>query len=210
MGACLSLPQIAAVATVHKLGKALAEEHPEIADFYQQGSTALQLAYQYLPEHTERSESVARNAVRYALQQLLTPEELRTLAKEHLQENGSKNGTATFQAKTGIHAQTLEGRLEAARKAYPCGLGRCSETVLAYGRLQGLLAMGKFPYSDEEKEALLQLAQDPAYQYHSGWWKGKPAYELISIELSQRFGVRRTASALKTMYYRLVEQGNRK
>lgn len=205
MGASLSLPQIAAVATVHKLGQVLAEEHPEIADFYRQGSTALQLAYHYLPEHAGRSESVARNAVRYALQQLLSPEELRRLAKEHLQENGSKNGTATLRDRIGIHALTLEERLEFARKAYPCGLGRCSKTLLAYGRLQGLLAMGKIPYSDEEKKALLQLAQDSAYQYHSGWWKGKPAYELISIELSQRFGVRRTVSALKTMYWRLAK-----
>ncbi len=205
MDTALSPPQVAAVAKIQKLGKALVEEHPEIADSYRQGCTALQLAHHYLPEHVGRSESVARNAVRYALQQLLMPEELGRLAKEHLQKNGSKNGTVTLQAKTGIHAQTLEERLEFARKAYPCGLGRCSETVLAYGRLKGLLALGKFPYSDEEKGALLQLARDSAYQYPSGWWKGKPAYELIGAELSRRFGVRRTVSALKTMYYRLAK-----
>lgn len=100
--------QIAALALSQRLGTALAADHPEIARFYKQGSTTLQLAKRYLPDHVAMSKDVAMNAIRYALKQLLPSNELRRLAKIHWRERGIAAGTFTLQNGTGIHAQSLE------------------------------------------------------------------------------------------------------
>lgn len=206
MDTYLPLPQIAALAQSQRLGITLAEDHPEIASFYKQGSTTLQLARQYLPDHVAMSKDVAMNAVRYALKQLLPSDELRLLAKVHQRERGITAGTFTLQNGTGIHAQSLEERMAAAKSGYQQGLGQCSETVLSYARLKGLLARGQIPYSDEEKSVLVQLANDPSYQYPlDSKHKGKPAYNLIRAELWRRFGVSRTPSALRVAYSRLTK-----
>ncbi len=207
MNTSLPLPQIAALAKSQRLGTALAEEHPEIVGFYKQGNTALELAGRYLPNHVRKSKRVAMSAVRYALKKLLPPDELHHLGKTHMQERGIAAGTSTLQNGTGIHAQSLEERMAAAKSGYRHGLGQCSETVLSYARLKGLLTRGYIPYSDEEKSALVQLVNHPQYQHPSdSRMKGKPAYALIQAELLQRFGVLRTSLALRTAYRRLAKR----
>lgn len=203
----LSSRQQAALARSRKLGQALAAATPVIAEFYRAGATTYQLAEKYLPQQMEISRGIAMNAVRYALQQLLSPEELRELGRIHESNGGITGGNSTFRGRKGIHAQTLEERLGAARNGYQKGLGRCSNTVLSYARLKGLLVQGKIPYSEEEKQALIQLAADSRYQYPAGSNKaGRPAYFRIQEELFQRFGVKRTDSALRVAYCRLTTE----
>lgn len=194
---------MAGIAQAQRLGLGLAEEHPEVAAQYQEGATCLELAHSYLPDHVEVSRSVAMTAVRYALQQLIPSDELSLLAKAHWRENGITAGNSTLQNGTGIHAQSLEEQMAAAKSGYQYGLGRCSKTVLAYGRLRGQLAQGKIPFSDKERSALVELVNDLSYQHPPGSkGAGKPAYGRIQAELLQRFGVPRTTSALRVAYYR--------
>lgn len=105
------------------------------------------------------------------------------MKREDKQEIGRKVGTQLLREGRGIHAQTLEERVELGKKSAE--------------------ARGQVPYSEDEINAIRELAEDRNYQHDSGPHTGKPNWSEISVELRNRFGVERKASSLRNAHYKL-------
>lgn len=99
------------------------------------------------------------------------------LTEEQKREAKIKGGKTVREQGKGIFGLTDEIRKEISRKA--------------------LEARGFTPFSDEEINRLLELANDPAYQYPvSHRYAGKPHNQKISARMHEEFGIERTAQSL--------------
>ncbi len=137
----LTPSQITAFRKAQALGRILAEEHPEITADYESGCTHFQIAKKYTPQEIRRSRKVATSAVGYALRELLPEEECQVIARDHKLRGSRAVGRDTLRKKKGIHAQTLEERVELGRKNYDVGLGQLDPALRSYfGRMGGKAA----------------------------------------------------------------------
>jgi len=105
-----------------------------------------------------------------------------SLSEQELSDAGKKGAQTLLDEGKGIHAQTKAEKRKASRL--------------------GLLAQGKKPLSDEEKEAFFQLCEDVNYQHHSGRHYRRPDYQKISTELKRTFGTKRSIYTLRHLHYR--------
>lgn len=66
--------------------------------------------------------------------------------------------------------------------------------------------LGYIPFSNEEKRYLLELSENPKYQYDRGGNRGRPNYKLISKELKRKFGIKRPTGSLSSTIYMLRKE----
>ena len=110
----LTEKQIRTIRLIRNRGRELANEHPEIAEDYRCGDTALQIAERYIPNFV--SPHVASGIVHEALFRLLEDGEKRELAKEHIIKASMINGLECKLNKTGLFSQTPDEFKRASRK----------------------------------------------------------------------------------------------
>jgi hypothetical protein len=110
--------QTFAVKLSKSIGAKLALSHPEIAAEWLAGATEKELGMRYCPTD---SVAVARNAVHYALKDLLPQEEIRAdVARKHIMRALVKNGKAAaarqLRDRTGVWAMSPDKRRKASQK----------------------------------------------------------------------------------------------
>lgn len=195
--------QVKAIRLARKLGEQIAMDHPHIAQDYRFGKTIVGIIeeYNFSEVYGSHSIRVMKEAMRSALEKLISSDELKTLARGHHQEQakeshkkgigifsipyekmreiGRKSGQRLYEERRGVHGLSLDEKREIGKGA--------------------ALMRGQQPWSDEEKQYLLELCKNQEYQYLQGPNMGFPNYRLISDELERKFGRRRTSNALHTM-----------
>jgi hypothetical protein len=85
----VTMKQAAGIALSVKRGLELAEGHPEIEDEWREGYTEAEIGARYLPGD---SPNVSRNAVHYALRELVGEDEKAMIAQEHGREGSIAGG----------------------------------------------------------------------------------------------------------------------
>ena len=195
-----------AITFSRKLGEQIARDYPEIAEDYICGMKILNIAEQYnlTDIYDVPSVEIMKEAMRSALEKLISKAELKIIAAEHRREHGKetikkriglfsispeerkdfskKGGQTLYEKKLGIHALSSDEKAEAGRKS--------------------ALSRGWQLWSDDEKQYLLRLFKDENYQY-PGTHKGQPNYKLISDELERVFEIKRSLHTLNKMKQKL-------
>ncbi len=224
----ISREQLAAIELSSKTAIRLASDHPEIADAYRSGMTRPEIVDGFsITGEYGVTETIALNSVYLALRDLIPSEEREALAREHYLANsrvnarigGLRGGPRSQQLGVGIHSQTPEERREIAsiggqvsgNMTLELGIGIHSQTAEERddARRKGIIARGEMPWSEEEKEYLSSLCQDPAYQYSSGANRGRPVYVTVLADLNSRFGNSRSRSSLINMWNKIRHSDKR-
>ena len=229
----LNMEQVNAVLLSKKIGERLVSEYPQIADDYKLGLTQNEIIdkYSLMDAFSLSSLKVAKRAIVYALNELLSEDELRELEKTHeicggkkgaqspgsriafkqmladlMPEQRSANARKAY-AKT-IGKMTPKQRSESSRKgglsAYNRGVGFFAQTREQFtdaGR-KGAIKQGKVPMSDEEKAYFCELCNNPEYQTPNG----RVRMRELSDELYQKFGIRRTPATLSVLRRRYAKR----
>ena len=211
--------QMAAMIQSMRLGALLQVDHPEVAEWYSDGTHLVDMVKKLgLEEKYGVSEAVARGGVHYAIHGVdgvsghesyigLIPdvEKLREIERRHKQEGGR----IAADRKLGVHSWTsLERRAASAkggRIAADRGLGvhaQSHEENVATGR-QGALAIGRVPWTDEQRAKLCELAQQPEYQ------RGTTTnIRALTTELNNQYpDVSRTMKGVQSMLALLKRRG---
>lgn len=154
----LDIDQIRGMCLSMQRGEQLAREHPEIADAWIDGKTEKKLGKKYFPGD---SVDVARNAVHYALKELMNRRERRRIARVHNIDGSRKGGRSTgarmISEGFGIYAPQNAEKLRmarikggkiggaiAGRRNYDAGIGIASLST------EQLRAIGKRAHTREE------------------------------------------------------------
>jgi hypothetical protein len=159
-----------------ELGAEIATKHPEIADMYrnkQNPRTYLDIAKVCVPELAEVYPAVASKAVGHAVRRLIPEQEQFELTAFHRRLN--------------LEDKIIGDRLsdewrKICRDAWKKRHEMYGTDVEAMVR-----GRGQVLWTEDEKNLLWELADNPDYQHHSGSIKGTPHYELIALELNIRF-----------------------
>ncbi len=163
--------QFRAIEMVHKIGEKIAEEHPELAEWYRdlnRSFIAWEVARELLPNECEVSEEVAATAVTYAISLLLPKAERDELTRLRRSE--------IMKAKWDFNSpEWREHCKNAARIRYSLGIRVDVKAMLD--------ARGRTAWTDEEKEAVLRAAVDSKYRLPTGG----PNYEQIARDVNDRF-----------------------
>jgi hypothetical protein len=167
--------QIRAIQLANKIGKRLAQEHPEIAELYRQGGNFqryIDIATQYIPD-SEQYLEVASKAVGYAIRSLIPKEERKEICS-------SRNAQRLENFFGGFESENfIEHCKRAAKKRHEGKIGVDVNAMLK-GR-------GRTTWSEEEKRYTIELTQNPQYQHQTGSQISRPNYELIALELNIQF-----------------------
>ena len=162
--------QRAAIAGVHRLGEALAQLYPEIADLYRDLTnprTYLQIAQQYLPDIAEKNPIFAARVVGCAMRQLIPPREQAELTAVH-------RAMALHRQIGEIGSQRYSDHQRAASKMRHKTGSIDTEAMVR--------ARGRTPWTNEEKKVVLDiLLSDKVYQHHNG----TPDYKKIAEVLNE-------------------------
>ncbi|MCL4366293.1 hypothetical protein M1437_03640 [Patescibacteria group bacterium] len=152
-----SKSQLAAVRFSFAIGERLAKQHPEIADIYRTAGAQtrfLEIAEEFIPEVVQKSPDVAMSAVGKALR-ILVPEE------EREQITASLRGERLMIRLGGRNSNThLEHQRKAARAKKAKGIIPDPANLIE--------ANGFIAWSSAERARLLELSQDPDFQYRKG------------------------------------------
>ncbi len=108
--------QIAAIKRAKELSETVVVSYPQVADAYRQGKTIETIVDELGLGTLAGSRAVVKQAVKYAIQELIPDEEREQLNGEKKVETGKKVGHKLHEQGRGIHAQTLEDKQELARK----------------------------------------------------------------------------------------------
>jgi len=112
--------------------------------------------------------------------------------------SGKKGGKIAYTSGKGIHGRSeeerqidrLKGGKTSGKKHYENGTGMFSRTPekVREDSIKATLARGEIPWSDEEKEYLYRLSQNPNYFHPENTsWKGKPDIIKIRKEINTKF-----------------------
>ncbi len=138
-----------AIKLSRKLGKQIAQDYPEIANNYKSGMTMLNIAkiYNFISMYEVPSIKIMKEAMRGALEKLISTEELKILASEHRREWGKEWGKETLKRGIGLFSIIPEENLELRRKggqiSYEKGIGvhaLSSDEKKEAGRKGGLIS----------------------------------------------------------------------
>jgi hypothetical protein len=165
--------KIRASLLAREIGDKLVSEHPEIANFYRcekDFQTYMHIANHYVT-NAQKFPQVALRAVGYAIQQLIPQEELAEIRRERrtqqLEDLFDGFDSETFRA----HCS------KAATKRHELGVGVDTDAMIK--------ALGRTPWTDDEKQHALDLSKNPTYQHIKGQHKEKPHYKLIALVLNE-------------------------
>lgn len=126
-----------------------------------------------IPNELEQFPEIAEKAVGFAIRQVIPDDELGELTHRRrslrLKERILAMGDVAF----------LEHQRIASVKSWE-NRDRPDVDAMLEGR-------GRTAWSEEEKEMLQSLLENPEYQYRDGSHKGRPNYELIALELNISF-----------------------
>ncbi len=171
----LTPEQAAIIKQAERLGSQLSDEQPElVVELARDTSLRYEdIARILMPSEQEQYPETAKKAIGFAVRALITDDEMAELThirrSLRMKERNQAMGSAAFLA----HQQT------AATKAWQ-NRDRPDVDAMLRGR-------GRTAWSDSEKEMLVKLLNDPAYQRKTGSSKDKPSHELIALELNRAF-----------------------
>lgn len=195
-------------------GKIIAEDYPDMADDYRNGTILRQIVAKYniMEKYGIPSQLNAITAVRYALRNLISKEEMPKLASYHHMQHGKMHGHKMYKLGQGIHALTPEQKAEAGVKggevAYKRRLGihASSAEQRTEARRKGALSRGCTLWSEGETTYFFTLCRNPEYNHDQGTNKGRPDYRKIAAELEVMFGNKRTTRDLYSYRFRHSKQ----
>jgi hypothetical protein len=185
-----------------------------MADDYRHGMIAREIVRKYNIEEAYRlTSSVAKTAVYFALQKLITSAEERLeLGLDHQLEAHSAAGRLTgplnYENNIGCFALPKEildkYRMQGAQRWKEMAPERHAETSACgkEGAKIGTIARGMVPWSDEERAYCLELGDKPEYFHKSGTAIGRRDYNAIARALKEKFGTNRTVNSLKNVLNR--------
>ncbi|RJQ38962.1 hypothetical protein C4559_00030 [Candidatus Microgenomates bacterium] len=202
----LTREQIIAIRNAEKFGKELAANLPQIAQLYRDGTTSIELGKQYQEEMNIIAKGAKFSnyyAIMYALSQLIPAKEMREIGKEHMKHAGEK----CRDEKLGFFGADEE-KMQAARfkglstqRERGIGIFTSDPAKIHEAAIRRVIAQGKRPITDKEREYLLKLYNDPDFQHKSGPSKGKPDYSLIAKAMRQELKINRKEESFRTIIY---------
>jgi hypothetical protein len=225
----LNISQLRAIKKAALLGRKIQKEFPQIAKDYRNGLSKPKIAEKYnIESRYNVGINVAQNAIGLALRGhqghlRTTPYEgliknkkkLEQLASEHqaisfnslTKKQRSKNGKKAYELGLGIHGFTTKQRKENNSKAgkiardKKLGVHAASKQQNAKWRRKAMIASGKVPYKQGEKERVFELVENPNFQ--SG--QRGPSYDKIKQQINIEFhkGAKiRTRSSINYVLFR--------
>ncbi|MEM4368859.1 MAG: hypothetical protein QXU88_00835 [Candidatus Woesearchaeota archaeon] len=175
-----SLERIVAAYASRHTGKKIAEELPHISSDYKAGLSLREIVEKYdiMERYQISNKNTAVAGVSYALKLLIPKKEREKIGFEHM----IKSGKLIAEKGIGIAGMSHEKCAELGRKAS--------------------IARGQTPWTQEEKNYLLRLFEDPSYNYYSTSGKCyRRDIKKIKSELEKFSGIKRTETAIENMYY---------
>ncbi len=196
----LSHREVAALTIARLIAKKLIKEHPEISSDYQNGAAQMEIAEKcgLLNEHTA---SVSRAAVRFALKEFLSSEELQFIFEDTLSSKRARAGQATFERGVALFGLDDEARKKRAAKSLATQIrekigihARSAKEKTESGRKlvksngMTLWTEGIDPETGlNELEYALILMENPEYIHKKGKLRNHPDYKKITAKLNEIF-----------------------
>ncbi|MEM4282699.1 MAG: hypothetical protein QW559_01380 [Candidatus Woesearchaeota archaeon] len=180
-----SLERIVAANASMRTGKKIAKELPHISSDYKAGLSQREIIEKYniMERYHIPTKKAAVACVSNALKLLIPKKEREKICLEHMIKASKLNA----EKRIGITGMSYEKRVDVGRKA--------------------AISRGRIPWSEEEKNYLLMLCEDPAYNFYSASGKCyRRDVKKIKSELEKRSGIKRTEIAIERMYYKLKKR----
>lgn len=198
-GVAIEGKELAAIKLAKARGPIFGQEHPEIAVLYlQNNKTVRQIATEFKSQFGEGlSYSLKCSIIHYALESLLTEEERELAARNH----HALARVTSFIKGVGIHGISPKERKENSGRGgdtvfrEKVGIGGFTDEERSIRGQLGAIGRGQEPMTEEEKDFLLKLCQDPAFQRTGLAWKGRPDYDKIVPAMNEKFNRHRTKAA---------------
>lgn len=178
-----------------RIGRQLINDHPEMADMYREGMSHPKIAeiLEVKVNHGIFSDGIAVSSIGYAIKGhdgsfgvdaygglIQDEDELRRLKYEHAASLGRINGINLAKLGLGCHGINSttgekysveggrKGGIKGGRKVAGLINQKTGLRFVVEGGIKGILAQGKTPWTEEEREHAYLLSLDSEYKYQKG------------------------------------------